>query len=137
MGLKKKKSFKQVSPANGQDEYKKLSRNDAVKLCVLTDKTFTLVNEGVWCGSCIHCNSKFIVEIIDNDVQTLATLEHIKPLVAGGSAIDPKNLALACARCNSSKGIRHDKNVGKSKRSDEIIEALLQKRSLRWRDEEA
>lgn len=135
MTSRKKKKNKNCSIQKQSNELNKLSRNDAVRACVLSDNTFDCLKPNVWSGACIHCNSKFIVELLnDGTVNTVATLEHIKPIVAGGSQFDILNLALACSRCNSSKGIRHDKKVGKSKRSDQIIEALLKKRQVRYRN---
>ena len=135
MSSRKKKKGKNSSLHDDVNELNRLSRNEAVKACVLTDSTFNCIESGVWSGSCIHCNSKFIVELFDDgSVNTIATIEHIKPIVAGGSQVDVLNLALACSRCNSSKGIKHDKKVGKSKRSDQIIETLLIKRQARYRN---
>ena len=52
----------------------------------------------------------------------------------GGEATDPRNLALACKRCNNEKGIHHDKHAGKGGRADEVIATLLAKRLKRWKD---
>lgn len=84
-----------------------------------------------WSGKCIHCNAKVFV---DTDNSTSATIEHIKPLCDDGDPIDPRNLALACARCNNEKGVRHDKHAGEGGRADEVIAALQSKRAKRWRD---
>jgi 5-methylcytosine-specific restriction endonuclease McrA len=32
------------------------------------------------------------------------TVDHIIPLAVGGARLDPRNLAAACLRCNSSRG---------------------------------
>jgi len=66
--------------------------------------------------------------------ETGATLEHIQPLCDGGHSTEPENLALACARCNNEKGVRHDQHAGKGGRADEVIAALKEKRMQRWRD---
>jgi 5-methylcytosine-specific restriction endonuclease McrA len=83
-----------------------------------------------WVGKCIHCNSKLFVT--DNG-STDATVEHIKPLCDDGDPTDPRNLALACRRCNNEKGVRHDMHAGKGGRADEVIAQLQAKREERWR----
>lgn len=82
-----------------------------------------------WVGRCIHCNTKLYVTDLG---ATDATVEHIKPLCDGGDVEDLRNLALACARCNNEKGMRHDQHSGKHGRADEVIVALLEKRMSRW-----
>jgi len=44
----------------------------------------------------------------------------------------PENLALACARCNQSKGVRVDPRKKDDPRRKEIVEALLEKRRARF-----
>jgi 5-methylcytosine-specific restriction endonuclease McrA len=34
------------------------------------------------------------------------TVDHVRPLVAGGARLDPTNLVAACVRCNSRRGAR-------------------------------
>lgn len=65
--------------------------------------------------------------------ETDATIEHIQPLCNDGAAIDPRNLALACSRCNNRKGIEHDQYAGRGGRADDVIAALQRKRIDRWR----
>lgn len=84
-----------------------------------------------WVGRCIHCNTRVYVGVSG---WTQATVEHINPLCAGGDNTDPRNLALACQRCNNEKGVRHDQHVGKGGRADEVIIALQGKRLARWRE---
>jgi len=99
----------------------------------VTDSTFaraTLDGKPVWVGKCIHCNSKLVVA---DDGRSLgeATLEHVWPEAQGGTN-DVTNLAVACARCNREKGMRHDHRGGA--RLEQVV-ALLQARRLeRWRD---
>jgi 5-methylcytosine-specific restriction endonuclease McrA len=109
------------------------ARTKLVELIVVTDSSFRIVavEQAYWRGKCIHCSSPVCVML---DGSTTATLEHIRPLCAGGSSDDPRNLALACSACNNAKGIRHDRKVGRCPRSDEVVAALLQKRAERWRD---
>jgi len=84
-----------------------------------------------WQGRCIHCNTHIYVTMKG---ETGATIEHIKPLCDDGDSTDPRNLALACNRCNNDKGIRHDMHAGKGGRADEVIAQLQEKRVSRWRD---
>lgn len=106
-----------------------LTDNTFHRIAVHPEHKFTLIQP--WVGRCIHCNTKLLVH---HDGSTDATLEHINPLCAGGDAIDPRNLALACVRCNNQKGIRHDQHVGKGGRADEVVTALQAKRLARWRE---
>lgn len=108
-------------------------REDVVLSIVRTDNTFSRC-EGGYTGKCIHCGSKVFVSSAGC---TSATVEHIKPLCAGGESIDPSNLALACSRCNSEKGVRHDRYVGRNGRADEVISTLIDKRKKRWREPSA
>ena len=84
-----------------------------------------------WVGKCIHCNTKLFVTDHGN---TDATVEHIQPLCDGGDPTDPRNLALACKRCNNEKGVRHDQHAGKGGRADEVIARLREKRAQRWQE---
>lgn len=90
-----------------------------------TDRTFDVSDDGQWVGKCLHCGSR-----IENST---ATVEHIVPRARGGSGTDLLNMALACARCNNEKGIRHDPAYPKDARSVEVINNLLRVRAERWR----
>jgi 5-methylcytosine-specific restriction endonuclease McrA len=114
-------------------------RADIVLSIVATDNTFESVvtafpefhlYSAAWVGRCIHCNTKVFVT---DEGDTVATIEHITPLCDGGEPTDPRNLGLACARCNNEKGIRHDMHAGKGGRADEVIAQLRAKREGRWR----
>jgi 5-methylcytosine-specific restriction endonuclease McrA len=35
-----------------------------------------------------------------------STVDHVRPLVAGGQRLDPANLVAACIRCNSRRGAK-------------------------------
>ena len=70
---------------------------------VACDSSFALRevgNSSVWVGKCLHCNTKLVVSRAG---ETSATIEHIVPRHRGGDDADT-NLALACARCNQTKG---------------------------------
>ena len=110
-----------------------MSRRALVLSIVATDSTFALQEvrgARAWVGKCIHCNAKLLVE---TSGETAATVEHIAPRTHGGEN-DPCNLALACARCNQSKGMLVDVLAKSDPHRTAIVEALLAKRRERWRD---
>jgi len=134
MGLKKKGKKEKVVATYSRP--KGSSREQMVLDIVRTDNTFfdsmgePHVYPQTWSGKCIHCNTRLTVTATG---QTEATIEHIMPLIAGGSGTDLHNLALACKRCNNMKGIHHDsRNL--DERAQEVVGALLTKRQERWRE---
>jgi 5-methylcytosine-specific restriction endonuclease McrA len=101
---------------------------------VATDRTFEHVElrgQPAWVGKCLHCRSAVAVTP-DGEMLGTATIEHIVPRAHGGGDT-PENLALACARCNSLKGVRHDARRPDDPRTAALIEGLKQKRRERWR----
>jgi len=103
-------------------------------LAASTDRTFELKDrngEPVWEGKCIHCQRKLA---LDPDGTPLgeATLEHILPRNHSGTD-DVENLAIACARCNSEKGLRHDHRRAGDPKLQKIIERLQVRRRKRFR----
>lgn len=101
---------------------------------VRTDRTFEPVDyqgRDAWMGKCIHCNAHLYVAA-DGAPISRATVEHILPKTAGGTD-EPSNLALACARCNHEKGVRHDRRTRTHEHSATLVEKLLEKRRKRWR----
>jgi 5-methylcytosine-specific restriction endonuclease McrA len=111
------------------------SKHRLLLAIVHTDATFERVHvrgEELWRGRCIHCNSALMVAL-DGRVLGPVTVEHIVPRNHGG-ADDLPNLALACARCNSEKGLRHDHKRRNDPRRVELEARLLEKRRARWRD---
>lgn len=56
-------------------------------------------------GRCVYCRC---------DIRKTFTVDHIIPLVRGGSN-NPGNLQLACKRCNSSKGAKHPADFARSR----------------------
>lgn len=100
---------------------------------VATDATFaraTVRGAECWVGKCIHCNARITVALSG---ETLGTIEHIAPRTHGGTD-DVENLALACARCNAEKGVRHDPRRRDDPRRLELVEALRARRRARWRE---
>jgi 5-methylcytosine-specific restriction endonuclease McrA len=99
---------------------------------VATDATFekaVVRGDSCWVGRCLHCNAKIVV---DESGETLGTIEHILPQNHGGTD-DLANLALACARCNSQKGVRHDARSKNDPKLVALVASLGEKRRARTR----
>ena len=97
-----------------------------------SDRTFepkVLDGERILEGKCIHCQRKLALRA-DGTPLNGATLEHIVPRNHGGTD-DLDNLAIACARCNSEKGLRHDHKRPDDPKLLEVIERLRQRRRER------
>jgi 5-methylcytosine-specific restriction endonuclease McrA len=112
-----------------------LNKRARILAIVATDRTFvrTRLPDGeAHVGKCLHCGARLTISLA-GEPRSHATIEHILPRNHGGTDELP-NLALACARCNAQKGVRLD-----ARRADDpdllrVVEALLTKRLLRWRD---
>jgi 5-methylcytosine-specific restriction endonuclease McrA len=99
-----------------------------------TDSTFELVSlrEGrALCGKCIHCGSRHTL-LIDGTPISDVTIEHIVPRHHGGTD-DLENLAIACARCNGEKGVRHDARPRRDPKLLALIAQLQARRADRLR----
>ncbi|MBT8452632.1 MAG: HNH endonuclease [Deltaproteobacteria bacterium] len=99
-----------------------------------TDRTFEqkeLDGAPILEGKCIHCQKKLSLRA-DGTPLNGATLEHIVPKNHGGTD-DLENLAIACARCNSEKGLRHDHKRADDPRLQEVIARLRERRRRRLR----
>lgn len=123
----------------------RLSLRQKFLLAIKTDAEASLIDK-VWDTRCLHCRARLQVR---NDGQAMghSTLEHVIPQAwfgeraaktlcshVGGDANDPRNLALACTRCNHDKGKSHDARGPNDIRAVEVISALLERRNARWRD---
>ena len=111
------------------------ARHRLILAIVATDSTFEKVvvrGEAAWSGRCIHCNARLLVAL-DGAALGDVTIEHIVPRHHGGSDART-NLALACSRCNSEKGRRHDHTPEKDPRRLELVARLQEKRLGRYRD---
>lgn len=100
--------------------------------------------EGGWRTRCLHCRSAlhFTPEGVPVDG---ATLEHVVPKSWFGKRAaaalthgvegpdDPRNLALACARCNQTKGKGPDAEGPGDSRALAIVSELKEARLARWR----
>ena len=113
-------------------------------LAAATDNKARRTDAG-WLTRCLHCGSA--VAVLNTGVPAaVTTLEHIVPrswfgnrnaaelIVDVGAPDDPRNLALACARCNQQKGRTHDARGPADARAREVISALLRRRLARYRD---
>jgi len=117
--------------------------NRAVLTAIESDSE-ALLTAGHWETRCLHCRSRVAVGL-DGTLRGSATLEHIVPrswfrqaaardlCARYGGADDPRNLAIACARCNHDKGKGPDADGPRDARAREIIATLVAKRELRWR----
>ena len=123
----------------------RLSLRQKFLLAIKTDAEASLIDK-VWDTRCLHCRARLQVR---NDGQAMghSTLEHVIPQAwfgeraaktlcsqVGDDANDPRNLALACTRCNHDKGKGHDARGPNDIRAVEVISALLERRNARWRD---
>lgn len=98
-----------------------------------------------WLGRCLHCRTRIGLDPSGKPWPG-TTLEHIVPrswfgkraaaaLTAGLSGPDdPRNLALACARCNHGKGKGPDARGPGDPAAFEVIGRLLARRLARWRE---
>lgn len=100
---------------------------------VATDTTFVRARYGdheAFIGKCLHCGARLVVGL-EGEPVSRATIEHVLPRAHGGTdALE--NLALACARCNSEKGVRHDSKPRFDGRLAEVVESLAKRRMERW-----
>ncbi|HQP38748.1 MAG TPA: HNH endonuclease signature motif containing protein, partial [Polyangiaceae bacterium] len=113
----------------------RVSRRHRVLAIVATDATFEsrlVRGERTWVGRCIHCNTRVAVSP-DGDPEPGVTVEHIEPRHHGGGD-DLENLALACARCNQGKGMRHDHKRRDDPTLTALVATLRERRRQRWRD---
>jgi 5-methylcytosine-specific restriction endonuclease McrA len=114
-------------------------------LAIQTDNEAGLLDK-VWSTRCLHCRSRLQVRD-DGEALGHSTLEHVVPQAwfgqraakalctrVGDHADDPRNLALACTRCNHDKGTSHDARGPNDARAVEVSTVLLNKRISRWRN---
>ncbi|MDQ3205406.1 MAG: HNH endonuclease [Pseudomonadota bacterium] len=99
-----------------------------------------------WRTRCLHCRSELRLRA-DGMPLGSTSLEHVIARAwfgrraaasltsrVGDHADDPRNLALACARCNHDKGKGHDARGPGQTRGLEVVGALLDARLDRWRE---
>ena len=106
-------------------------------LAASSDRTFELKEHNgnqVLEGKCIHCGRKLAL-YLDGTPLGDASVEHIVPKNHGGTD-DLENLAVACARCNAEKGLRHDHKPSRDPKLQEIIARLQRRRRARLKDDQ-
>jgi len=103
---------------------------------VETDRTFEQkvdrFGQKCWIGRCIHCNTALVVGL-DGSCGREVTIEHIIPRGRGGDD-RLQNLALACNRCNHTKGHRQDMLKPNHPDFQKMVTFLQQRRQERWRE---
>jgi 5-methylcytosine-specific restriction endonuclease McrA len=100
--------------------------------------------DGIWTTRCLHCRTRLSVDA-DGTPRGHASLEHVVPRAwfakreargltrrVGETADDPRNLALACTRCNHDKGKGPDARGPCDARALEVVTSLLERRLARW-----
>ena len=115
-----------------------------LSLAARTDAIAQALEDG-WETRCLHCRRRLRLRG-DGEPLGHSTLEHVVPQawfgrraaaplcsLVGDDANDARNLALACAGCNHSKGRRHDARGPQDARAYEVVAALLSARLARWR----
>jgi 5-methylcytosine-specific restriction endonuclease McrA len=114
-----------------------------IGLALDTD-TEACTEDGLRRTRCLHCRAHLAVAA-DGTPLGASTLDHIVPRswfgrraaddLTGGltGPDDPRNLAIACARCNQQKGRGPDAAGPADARAHEIVSALLARRRARYR----
>lgn len=110
-----------------------------------TDATAEASTEG-WTTRCLHCRTRLLVAA-DGTPLGAASLEHVIPQAwfgrraaaaltarVGDDRDDPRNLAVACTRCNHDKGKGPDQRGPSDERARAVVAQLLDARLARWRD---
>lgn len=124
-----------------------VAHRNALLLRVMETDTLAMRREDGWVVPCLHCRSTLAVSL-DGEPRGAATLEHIVPrswfrrraarelVEQVRTPEDLRNLAVACARCNHEKGMRHDADGPASERAREVVTRLLDARRRRIPDHE-
>lgn len=121
------------------------ARLRALYLMVLQTDRLATADPSGWSVRCLHCRSRLHLRA-DGQPISAVTLEHIVPQSWFGRRAalsftgalqgpdDPRNLALACARCNHDKGKDLDVRGPGDARAVEVVQRLLAARGARWRE---
>jgi len=112
-----------------------------------TDAQAEVLADGDYRTRCLHCRARLEFKP-DGEPRGAGSLEHVIPQAwfgkraaaalcgsVGDDANDARNLALACATCNQSKGKGPDAKGPQDARAFEVVSTLLQRRLERWRAE--
>jgi 5-methylcytosine-specific restriction endonuclease McrA len=116
-----------------------------LRLAVATDAEAAQDADGIWTTRCLHCRTRLQVAA-DGEALGASSLEHVVPRAwfglraaaaltaqVGEDRDDPRNLALACRRCNQDKGRGPDARGPQDPRAHAVVAMLLAKRLARWR----
>ena len=108
-----------------------------------TDSVATL-RDGIWETRCLHCRARLQFKA-DGEPLGAGSLEHVVPQAwfgkraaatlcarVGDDPNDPRNLSLACATCNQSKGKGPDAKGPQDARALEVVTGLLDRRLERF-----
>lgn len=119
------------------------------RLAVATDAEAMQAADGTWTTRCLHCRTRLQVAA-DGEALGASSLEHVVPQAWFGKRAaqalcarvdhdpnDARNLGLACASCNQSKGKGPDARGPQDARALEVTEQALERRLARWRTAEA
>ena len=115
------------------------------RIAVATDVEATQAPDGTWTTRCLHCRTRLQVAA-DGEALGGSSLEHVVPQAwfglraaaaltaqVGDDRDDPRNLAVACRRCNQDKGKGPDARGPQDARAFDVVATLLGKRLARWR----
>jgi len=117
-------------------------------LQILQSDTEARLSNGQWLTSCLHCRTALALHANGNAIGDVS-VEHVIPSAWFGKraaralcaqvahANDPRNLALACRRCNLAKGTGPDARGPADPRAYEIVCQLFERRAARYRGAEA
>lgn len=113
-----------------------------------TDSQAEALPDGGYRTRCLHCRARLEFKP-DGEPRGAGSLEHVIPQAwfdkraaaalcgrVGNDPNDARNLALACATCNQSKGKGPDAKGPQDARAFEVVSALLERRLERWRAED-
>lgn len=114
------------------------------RLAVATDREAMQAADGTWTTRCLHCRTRLQVAA-DGEALGASSLEHVVPQAwfgqraaaaltaqVGDDRDDPRNLAVACRRCNQDKGKGPDARGPHDARAFEVVATLLATRLARW-----
>lgn len=119
-----------------------------LRLAVATDTEAVRDADGIWTTRCLHCRTRLRVAA-DGEALGASSLEHVVPRAwfglraaagltaqVGEDQDDPRNLAIACRRCNQDKGKGPDARGPQDPRAFAVVARLLERRLARWRASE-
>ena len=113
-------------------------------LCALQHDNQALLTDRGWETRCLHCRTR-LQFALDGEPLGSGSLEHVVPQAWFGKRAaselcatvendpnHPRNLAVACRRCNQSKGKGPDARGPADPRAMQVIAEMLARRLDRW-----